>query len=406
MGSFQVAASFYTATLNLLRQILNEKDAASMGNQEFLRVWATTLLLAEYEAQMGNQAIQSHHVEGATTLSFIAASRFSLQTTTSAAIYDPMSSTSTIPTPLTTAMSSDTTLSSSYTSSVHSEASPDSTSSLEGTSAKILPRNERELPAYLAQLTQRLRHSSTINESLDQEWPMFENPPIERNALGGLLEKSAVCYAHVMPMVEEFYTMMSIAPPQTPESYHAFVMSFDSRVVAAKRSIAEYRYLLDQIPLSDNEIYKSCAEDPLFPFSPIIRFANPLMCQPTTIPHIFLMFMAPFITQHEHESCIRYISGVFAGFGYSKGLKLNSAFPDLYVAAFWRRGPERDFFAPETRRRAGAFMVVLDRIWGTIDYLQDSRGGIELGRVEILGIALKEYREAQMQGLRLQHTRH
>jgi hypothetical protein len=289
-----------------LRQILMEKDAALMGNQEFLRVWATTLLLAEYEAQMGNQKIQSRHVEGATTLSFIATKRFALQLSNSTSSSEASGPSESPPfhahQPSSRSVKTASRVSS-YPSSTAGQETPDSASPSDE-AYKELPKNERELPAYLAQLTQRLRHSSTINESLDREWPVFQTPLIQRNALGGLLEKSAECYAHVMPLVEEFYTQMAISPPSTPESYYAFVMSFNHRVALAKQSIAEYCQMLDQIPLSDNEVYKSCAEDFSFPFSPVIKFANPLMAQPTTIPHIFLMFMAPFITQEEHEACM------------------------------------------------------------------------------------------------------
>lgn len=87
------ASAIYAQNLSLLRSILNKKNARNMSNQacwqaisqdiseltcqDFLRIWATTLLLAEFESHLGNQKFQSQHVDGATTLSFIAAARFS-----------------------------------------------------------------------------------------------------------------------------------------------------------------------------------------------------------------------------------------------------------------------------------------------------------------------------------------
>lgn len=270
---------------------------------------------------------------------------------------------------------------------------------------ETLPRNERELPGYLMQLTQRLRHSSTICQSLDTEWPTFEQPPIERQSLGGLLEKSAECYAKVMPLVEEFYMKMAVAPPATPAEYMAMMGGFRHRVYEAKASIQEYRAMLSRVGGAESAVFNSCAE-PGFPFSPVIKFVNPLMAQPTVISHVFILFLAPFISDAEHYEALRYTSGVFAGFEDVEGLKMDAAFPDIYVAAFWKRGIERLYFHREVYRRKGDFMYVINRIWDTVDYMTDLRGGQLLSPTEILGISLKEYRDAQARGLRLQHTRH
>lgn len=337
--------------------------------------------MAEYEAALGNQKFQSQHVEGATTLSFVAAPRF--------ALIDSIGQTAN------TNMSS-----SSDAASVKS--SEHSTSRLVAPTVK--PRNEQELPGYLMALTQRLRHSSTICESLDTQWPTFEQPPIERQSLGGLLEKSAECYAHVMPLIEDYYTRMALAPPTGPEDYMLMMQAYQPRAIAAKTSIIEYRQMLQEFTGPDCEIFQSCAEHG-FPFSPIIKFINPQMAQPTVIPHVFILFLAPFVTDEEHYEALRYTSGVFAGFEDVLGLQMDAAFPDLYVAAFWKRGAERDYFQREVTRRQGDFMYVMKKIWGTVDYLELSQNRL-LDKTEILGISLKEYRDAQSRGLKLQHTRH
>lgn len=253
-------------------------------------------------------------------------------------------------------------------------------------------------------LTQRLRHSSTICESLDTEWPRFEKPPIERRSLGGLLEKSAECYALVMPLTEEFYTRMATDPPTTPERYGAMMGALGPRVLAARRSINEYREMLHLVAGSGSSVYQSCAA-PGFPFSPIIKFVNPQMAQPTVIPFIFLIFLTPFLTEEEHAQTVRYISGVFAGFEEVPGLRMNAAFPDIYIAAFWKRGPERAYFFGEVERRKGDFMAVLNAIWGIVDGLEARTGRVP-SNTEILGISLGVYRDAQKRGLRLSHTRH
>lgn len=254
------------------------------------------------------------------------------------------------------------------------------------------------------QLTQRLRHSSTICASLDTEWPAFQQPPIEQQALGGLLEKSAECYAYVMPLVEAYYTRLNTNRPKTAEEHDLIIQEFAPGVLAAKKSIKEYCQMLDPMTERNAGMFQSCAEAG-FPFSPIIRFVNPHMAQPTVIPHIFVMFLAPFISDKEHYEAIRFISGVFAGFTDVAGLRMDAAFPDLYVAAFWKRGEERDYFRFEVENRSGDFPYVLGRIWGTIDYLEETENRL-LSKTEILGISLREYRKAQAADMRLQHTRH
>ena len=128
------------------------------------------------------------------------------------------------------------------------------------------------------------------------------------------------------------------------------------------------------------------------------------MCGPVTFPHIAKMFLAPFISEKEHYESIRFISGVFAGFESNPGLLLDAAFPDIHVAAFWRQGPERDYFIPEVERRGGDFKVLLTKIWGAIDGLQ--MHGTTLSPTVKLGISLKAYSEAQKAGLKLKNTRH
>lgn len=355
--------------------------------------------MAEYEALLGNQQSQSQHVDGATTLSFIAANRFKMmphtaEQTEASQPQQPMPDNRQ---PVDTG------------DSVDAQAPQQTVDNAETVTAPVspfesVPRNERELPAYLMALTQRLRHSSTICQSFDTHWPTLTQPPLEQQALGGLLQMSAECYAHVMPLVEEFYTRMSLVPPTSAESYMTFMAHFQPRVVAARESIAQYQAMLHRVTESENTVYYSCAEAG-FPFSPVIHFVNPQLAQPTVIPYVFLMFLAPFISDAEHSEAIRFISGVYAAFDSVPGLKMDAAFPDLYVASFWKRGIERDYFQLEKRIRSRDFMYVIVRIWGTIDYLEmaESRS---VNKTEVLGIALKEYRAAQAQGLHLQHTRH
>ncbi|BFZ58715.1 hypothetical protein PYCC9005_005780 [Savitreella phatthalungensis] len=351
LGRQTEALGFYARTVGLMRRLLASREAALLSNQDFLALWSATLMLAEVESFLGNQEALLMHVDAATRISYIATNRFEL------------------------------------------ERDSPTDEQIEST-----PRNERELPSYLCQLTERLAHSSLITRSHDTQWPQFAHAPIQSQSLGGLLAKTAECYGHVMPLCEEFYTSYAADPSGVGE----LMVRLMPRAQEALRQISLYKAMLERMP--GREVYLSCAE-PGFAFSPVIRFVDPNMTQPSTIPYVFLLFLAPFIPESDMRAAIRYMSGVYAGF--TDNLKIDAAFPDLYVAAFWRRGEERDYFAQDMQRHRGpAFRHVIFSIWRIVDMLEDSRGGQELLLTETLGIALQQYKLAAMQGVKLCNVRH
>lgn len=348
--------SYYGRTMVLMRRLLSSRDAVRLDNQEFLALWSAMLLLAEVESFMGNQETLMVHVDAATRLSYIAVGRF---------IKPPDRG---------------------------------------GTALEERPRNERELPNYLTQLTQRLAHSSMITRSLDTDWPTFESPPIQGESLGGLLAKSAELYGHVMPLCEEFFTRYAAlreADALDATTVASLTAQLLPRAAEALRHIGIYKTMLER--RDGREVYLNCAE-PGFPFSPVIRFIDPNMAQPSTMPYVLTLFLAPFVPESEVREAVRYMSGVYAGF--RENVKIDAAFPDLYVAAFWRRGWERDYFRAEMQTLRGeAFNAVTAEIWANVDGLELMLGR-PLSATENLGIALQTYKKAAAQGVKLANVRH
>lgn len=407
MNHEQAATALYSRVLNLLRGTLKTKDAHRISNQAclsfhilalltfqaFLKIWATVLLLAEYEGARGNSISQAQHLDGAVTLSQIATERFltegddyfansqsNLVERLPLSLPPTNASASTIPTLLTPGSSAAVT-----------------------PSGELVSRSERQLPQYLLTLTKRLEQSRSIRKSFDTEWPVFYSPA-ERNGLGSLLDKVSELYSVVMPVVTEYYERVQLIHPGDMKEYQNLMQELAPAVAQARLAIAEYRSLLDSYCGTDTQIYQSCAK-PGFPFSPVIKFVNPIMAQPMSTPYMFTLFLAPFNSYDEQYESLRYISAVFAGFEDTPGLQIDASFPDIHVAAFWKPGLERDYFANDFQRRGPAFRSVLTRIWSIIDALGASQRRV-LTYAEILGISLQQYRQGQMEGLKLKNLRH
>lgn len=412
MKHFATASELYLRAISLLRITLLRKDASSMDNlvsftlslahyliavKSYLRLWSTVLLLTEYEAQMGNQEAQYQHLAGASTLSDGARYRF-----------PRLSGPESEDAGRKSAGSSDTASVTSLESSKHNIAH-DGSKALER-SGSVTPhaqnetRTEKDLPNYLMALNRRLEHAKAIRLSCDTHWPPFYTPA-DRLSIGVLHEKTSELYRIIMPTVARYYESVAVRPPQSAAENATLLASFAEEVKLARKGIRDYQRLSFEIYGNDNKVFQSCAK-PGFPFSPIIKFIDPQMAQPSTAPYMFLMFLAPFIPADEHREAIRHISGVFAGFQDNAGLLIDASFPDIHVAAFWRKGIERDYFAEEMDRRGGDFAILLKRIWGIIDHVEGTQHGRELSPTTILGISLREYRNAQAQGMRLKNTRH
>lgn len=122
------------------------------------------------------------------------------------------------------------------------------------------------------------------------------------------------------------------------------------------------------------------------------------------IPAVYICLLAPFVSDKDHTTSIRRISGIFAYMQDIEGLKSIEVVPDLFIAAFWKRGAERAFFHRDLVRRKGDFMLCLNLIWDSIDAIAESEKRL-LSKVEILGIALDTYRSVMIQGFKLQHMR-
>ncbi|CCG83638.1 protein of unknown function [Taphrina deformans PYCC 5710] len=406
MEHYKAASELYLRAIALLRIILLQKDATRLDNLSYLRLWATVLLLAEYEGQLGNQEAQYQHLAGANTLGDGAELRFPRLLQAQA----HSGATGTMAAKVTSPHNSD--FSSQASSQNHSSpTSPNREAS--NTASKAdgpdtptpVPesRTERDLPSYLLALNRRLNHSKAIRQSQDTHWPSFYTPA-DRHSIGVLHEKTSEGYKLIMPLLTRYYHIISTTPPSSVAEHQSILDLFSDQVAGARNFISDYQATCQEIYGSQSRVYQSVAR-PGFPFSPVIKFIDPQLAQPSSAPHIFTMFLAPFISKEEHYQAIRHISGVFAGFMETPGLMLDASFPDIHVAAFYRVGIERDYFLDEVHRRGGDFKVLLLRIWGTIDYLESVQGR-PLTPGNILGISLREYSMAQAEGLKLKNTRH
>lgn len=364
-----------------------------------MRLWSTTLLLAEYEGQMGNQTAQYHHLAGATTLSEVAEYRFPRLLGTLPGFHHSGDTAS----PDLSDIASQSSLEQSQLLQVTPDRHAETGSGPSTPDPRPESRTERDLPNYLLALNRRLNHSKAIRLSQDTHWPSFHTPA-DRHSIGALHEKTSEIYRLVMPLVATYYALVAKDPPKSREDERAIQAMFAADAMVARDAITAYQTMAHKIYGNENRVFQSCAR-PGFPFSPVLKFVDPQAAQPSTTPHVMTMFLAPFITEAEHHEAIRHISGVFAGFQDVPGLLIDASFPDIHVAAFWRRGPERDYFHEEMVRRGGDFRLLLTRIWGTIDYAA-GRQGKELNPTQILGISLREYSRAQGEGMKLKNTRH
>lgn len=360
-----------------------------------MRIWATTLLLARYEDELGNQLVQAQHIEGATTLALIASVRFGNNDTVSSSQQTPL-------------YDSDFFLPDSEND--RSEASYMNKTPLEqASSAQIefdesmphTPKNESELPTYLTTLTRRLRYASLICETIDISWPEFRSPTLHESTLEDLLEKSAECYAHVMPLIETFHTELANRFPTTATDRAVLVKHYQAQYQEARRCIDKYEMMFRRMQGPEFEVQTK--EDPDFHFSPRVVFASLYMAQPFVMPHIFMVMLAPFLTETEHSKAVRTATSVLAQLQSTPGSWTNAAWPDVFLAAFWLPGAERDHFVHDIRRRKGDWKLVVDKIWHTIDAITAEQGQ-RPDSGEILGIVLYEYRQAFLDGFKLQHT--
>lgn len=404
MGDYSDALVLYTRVLRILRNLLRSKDAAQINNQvclttrnhltltlqDFLRVWATSLFLAQYESILGNHEATARHVEGATTLCLIGTSRFAMQDWT-----DSSTESSTIEAPRMLKFERHSSVGQS------SHAHPDHVSA---DTAQDLhhedhrsdchwenqprPLNERLLPGYLSNLTKLVRNSSLLTQSLDIAWPIFQQHQQEET-LEILREKSAECFAHVFPLTENFYTDPLVKRKLTPAEYTAYIATYQARYVAAYDCIQQYRRLLSRLSGPQFDGLKSCAKSD-FPFSPDIEFVNPHMAQVAVMPALYTIFLAPFVTDEDHEAAVRYVSAVFGSPTAVQGIDTIAVFPDVIVAAFWKVGEEREYFRAHLLKRQGIFVDILTRIWSDIDAMEKEEGH-RPDKADILGIALNDF---------------
>lgn len=269
--------------------------------------------------------------------------------------------------------------------------------------AEECSRSERQLPQYLLTLTKRLEQSRLIRKSYDTIWPVSYSPA-ERYGLGQLLDKVSGLYRAMMPVVTQYYERIQLIDPMDKEAYTSLMHELTPAVIQARQAITEYQARLDEYCGTEAQVYHSCAK-PGFPFSPVLKFINPIMAQPMSTPYMFTLFLAPFNSHEAHYEALRYISAVFAGFDDTPGLQIDASFPDIHVAAFRKCGIERDYFAGVFERRGSAFRRVLSRIWSIIDALETAQDR-SLSHVEILGISLQQDRQGQTGGLKLKNLRH
>lgn len=373
------AIIFYAKVIHLLRQSLRKQECMSINDQvhpgnslpsvfaetfqEYLKLWATTLLLAEYEAQQGNQRVRANHIDGATTLCFLIRERQTRGPSQSPPEADDRSTSST-------------------SNDCPDEATPDRSES----------RMPKQVSAYLQELTQRHRHSSTICLPIETEWPNFQRAESDKCVMTGLLSQSAECFAHCMQVIELYFNRLNNDPPQTEEEIATIKRSFAPQLSRARAHLAIYDNMLDDTRESAN-IYRSCSQLDV-PFSPIIRFGNPHMVQAHLVPHVLKVLLCPFISPEEHEASLRFISGVYAGLESASEFQVDSAYPDIYIFAFWKAGSEREYFAAHISGRHQEFQRLIHRIWGIID-ATEARSGHPLTSTDIVRLTMQEYKAAQ-----------
>lgn len=258
------------------------------------------------------------------------------------------------------------------------------------------------LPGYLLDFTRLRRDCSMAAQTIDVEWPRFKRPKESRQICQDLLNASACALSHVFPLVQEFYMQCEgqVAPYNTEVT--TALRSLHSRYIDARKVIDIYKHMLAALSGPEYEMYPGPAE-PDFPFSPIIQFSNPHMAHISIMPDVYMCFLAPFLSEEEHARSLRYVSGVLAYMNGIEGLQSNGCHPDLFIAAFWKPGPERAYFYKDMVRHKGDFMLCLTGVWETIDAISSSEQR-QVSNTEKLGIALEGFRSAMINGFKLQHT--
>ncbi|CCG84619.1 protein of unknown function [Taphrina deformans PYCC 5710] len=419
------AVAFYIRVLHLLRQLLRRPDCAQLDNQDFLRIWATTVLLAKLEDELGNLLTQAQHIEGATTLALIAKSRFGGQETmavpSKTSSFDARRMCDVKMISIAKHRHSDE-LDLEITSSLDCTATASSIANppkrdIQKIAKKIpghdpshpqfiihnqdRPANETGLPFYLMNLTRQLRHSSLLCETVDIDWSSsFSRPSDQVVRLEELLEKSAECYAYAIPLVDDFHAEL-FRLDSTAYTYLTLLEHYQPRYLAARKCLDEYDAMLQRLTGPEYEVFSDMEHD--FPFGPRITFANLQFAQPYIITHVFRVLLAPFLSVEEHDKALRTSSAVLAELQAHESTWINSAWPELFLAAFWKRGAQRAYFSEDIRRRKGDWARVIKRIWHRIDSIEHHEHR-PATKEEILCFALFEHRQIYLDGFKLQHA--
>lgn len=262
--------------------------------------------------------------------------------------------------------------------------------------------SERELPGYLLDLTRLRRYASKSAKTIDVDWPRFWRPSSTLQTCQTLLDMAAAAYSHVMPLIQDFYTTLldlkSLPSEEIVKSLQAYRLRYD----LARALIDKYKRILSGLTGPEFDIQQSCAE-PDCPFSPIIEFVNPQMAQINAIPEVYMCLLAPFVSDAEHEASVNHVSSIYAYLQKVPGLQRGCIMPDLFIAAFWKAGAERDYFRNGLARKNHDFLNCIEQVWSTIDGVSSSEQRA-VSRVEILGITLEAGRSVQEQGFKLRST--
>lgn len=261
--------------------------------------------------------------------------------------------------------------------------------------------SETLLPGYLLDITRLRRDVSQTAQTIDVAWPRFKRSIGSQQVCQTLLDIAACAHSHVITLAQDFYTACGGNLRPHHADFISAIRIYGPRYLKAREVIDRYRRMLSDLSGPEYEVERGPAE-PDFPFSPIIRFSNPHMAQISVLPDVYMCFLAPFITEQEHANSLRYFSGVLAHMQDIEGLQSNGSIPDIFLAAFWKPGPERAYFHKDLMRRKGDFMLCLTEIWRIIDTISLSEQR-QVSSAEILGIALENYRSYMIEGFKLQH---
>lgn len=259
-----------------------------------------------------------------------------------------------------------------------------------------------QISAYLQELTQRYRHSSTICLPMEKPWPRIDSWRARKSTMAAILAQSADCFAYCMPIVELYFNRLNTDPPKSEQELADFRKSFTPGVARARSQLNLYREMLHE-SRDVAAVFSSCSE-PGTPFSPVINFGNPYMAQAHLVLHVLIILLCPFIAEEEVEASLKFIAGVYASLGSSEYL-IDAAYPDIYIFAFWKAGREREYFETHIARRHVEFQRLIRHIWQLID-AREAQLGSPLTNTEIVRLTLREYKAAQADAILKRHTRY